>query len=95
LPSVLLLDLKMPRMGGFEVLEWCKAQPHLNKMLIVVLSGHHELPEVNRAYALGAHSFLVKPSSREEIANLVKKFTGYWELGAPPLPRTPSSHNEI
>jgi CheY-like chemotaxis protein len=79
LPSVLLLDLKMPKRNGFEVLEWCKAQPHLKNMLVVVLSGYQELESVNRAYALGAHSFLVKPCNVEDIANLMKTYKGYWE----------------
>src|SRR5579883_2465504 len=54
LPAVLLLDLKMPKLDGFSVLEWCKAQPFLKDMLVVVLTGHREINAVNRAYSLGA-----------------------------------------
>jgi CheY-like chemotaxis protein len=78
LPAVLLLDLKMPKRNGFEVLEWCKTQPELKNMLVVVLSGYQDLDSVNRAYALGAHSFLVKPCNVEDISNLMRSFKGYW-----------------
>src|SRR5580698_8628051 len=63
LPAVLLLDLKLPNKTGFEVLEWCRTQPHLKDLFIVVLSGHYELREVNQAYQLGARSFLTKPAN--------------------------------
>ena len=72
LPAVLLLDLKLPNKTGFEVLEWCRTQPHLKDLFIVVLSGHFELREVNQAYQLGARSFLTKPANREDILNAIK-----------------------
>ena len=78
IPSVLLLDLKMHKKSGFEVLEWLKGQPQLDGMLVVALSAGHELSELNRAYALGAHSFLVSPYYQEDVANLVAGFKGYW-----------------
>ena len=77
-PDVLLLDLKMHKKSGFEVLEWLKGQPQLDGMLVVALSAGHELSELNRAYSLGAHSFLVSPYEREDVANLVTAFKGYW-----------------
>ena len=83
LPGVLLLDLKMPRVDGFAVLEWCKRQPHLKELLIVVLSGHGEMRKVNSAYALGAHSFLTKPCNPLDVLNLTKNFTGYWDVQPP------------
>ena len=61
LPRVLLLDLKMPLKGGFEVLEWLRLQPGLRRLLVVIFTSS-ELPEdVNRAFDLGANSYLVKP----------------------------------
>src|SRR5438128_2710095 len=74
IPGILFLDLKMPGKGGFEVLEWLKHQPEWKDLLIVVVSGYDELREIKRAYALGAHTFLVKPCKQEDIANLVKSF---------------------
>src|ERR1043166_8865305 len=61
LPKVLLLDLKMPVLSGFEVLEWLRLQPSLRRLLVVVFSSS-DLPEdVNRAFELGANSYVVKP----------------------------------
>jgi len=82
LPGVLLLDLKMPRRNGLEVLEWCKNQPHLKDLLIIMLSGHHDIKDVNRAYELGASTFLSKPISEQDIVNLTTTFTGYWGLSS-------------
>jgi CheY-like chemotaxis protein len=72
LPGVLLLDLKLPNKTGFEVLEWCRTQPHLKDLFIVVLSGHYEVREVNQAYQLGAHTFLTKPANQGNILNAIK-----------------------
>ena len=62
LPDLLLLDLKMPRKNGFEVLEWIQAQPTLNHLRTVVLPTSDDLSEVSRAYQLGAASFITSPS---------------------------------
>ena len=77
LPCVLLLDLKLPVKNGFEVLEWCRTQPHLKDLFVVVLSGHYQLRDVNEARALGAHTFLTKPAGTDEITNAIK---GHIEL---------------
>lgn len=82
-PGVLLLDLVMPKLDGFQVMEWCRTQPHLRNMLIIVLSGRRELKAMTRAYALGAHSFLLKSPTVAEIMELTKAFPGYW--GSLPL----------
>jgi CheY-like chemotaxis protein len=78
-PSVLLLDLKMPRMGGFQVMEWLRTQEIFKNLLIIVLTGCHELREVQKAYSLGAHSFLIKPCNPDDIKNLVRWFAAHWE----------------
>ncbi len=81
LPGVLLLDLKLPVKNGFEVLEWCRTQPHLKDLFIVVLSGHYELRYVNEAYSLGAHRFFTKPAKKEDITNAIK---GHLQLAEQP-----------
>jgi CheY-like chemotaxis protein len=78
LPDVLLLDLKMPKVDGFGVLEWLKSQSNL-KPLIVVLSQFGQNKEITRAYSMGAHTFLSKPLRHEDVVNLTKHFQGYWE----------------
>jgi len=86
LPSVLLLDLKMPRLGGFEVLEWLRFSMPAKDILIIILSGHGELGDIKRGYELGARSFLIKPCHAEDIRNLVRAYSTYWELEGAPKP---------
>jgi CheY-like chemotaxis protein len=89
-PAILLLDLNMPGVDGFDVLEWCKTQPGLENLLIVVLSGHHGVREVNQAYALGADSFLFKPCKEADLHILIRGFPEYW-IHQPPSGNTPST----
>ena len=80
LPSVLLLDLKMPRKNGFEVLEWIREQPHLTELRTIVLTTSEDVFEVNRAYKLGAASFLTKPLNFTEFKDTVVAVHNYWLL---------------
>jgi CheY-like chemotaxis protein len=78
LPFLVLLDLKMPGTDGFDVLQWARAQPDLKRLLIVVLTSSNLQTDVDRAYELGANSYLVKPVGFEETVNLVQRFEAYW-----------------
>jgi CheY-like chemotaxis protein len=82
LPSVLLLDLKMARVGGYEVLQWLQTHPEF-KPLIVIVTGIEETKEIQRAYLLGAHSFITKPCNPEDIHKMRKAFGHYWESFSP------------
>lgn len=84
LPGILMLDLRMPDISGFDVLEWCHAQQHLSDLFIVVLSGFHELRDLNRAYRLGAKTFLSKPVSAADISEVVRTYPGPWQVSARP-----------
>src|SRR5438105_160194 len=64
-PALILLDLTMPRLDGFEVLKWIRSQPQFVEMRVVVLAGTGSLAQVQRAYELGANSFMVKPLDLE------------------------------
>ena len=61
LPALVLLDLKLPRRSGLEVLRWIRSQPHLATMPVVVLTSSSEGEDIQKAYALGANSYLQKP----------------------------------
>ena len=78
LPTLLLLDLKMPRKDGFGVLEWIRQQPSLRRLRVVVLTSSEDIYDVNRAYDLGANSFLVKPVNMDEFVRLTEAIHGYW-----------------
>ncbi len=82
MPDVVLLDLKLPGISGFDVLEWVIWQSSLRKILIIVISGHSEIFQVKLAYALGAHLFLTKPINEEDVANLTKAFKEYWTISS-------------
>ncbi len=78
LPMLLLLDLKMPRKSGFEVLAWLRQQPHLRRLPVVVLTSSKDTPDIDRAYDLGANSYLVKPVAFEALIDMVKILGLYW-----------------
>ena len=77
-PTLMLLDLKMPRKNGFETLEWLRQQPVLKRTVAVVLSSSNERADINRAYDLGANSYLVKPGDFQALVHLVTSLTSYW-----------------
>lgn len=78
LPFLLLLDLKLPRLSGHEVLKWLREQPLLKRLPVVVLTSSKQPADINRAYELGANSYLVKPVVFEEFATLMQQLQMYW-----------------
>lgn len=85
LPIVVLLDIKLPRMSGFEILEWIKSQPDLSSIPVVVLTSSKEGPDLNKAYRLGANSYLCKPVSFEALVEIIQAIDRYW-LSANEIP---------
>ena len=81
LPQLVLLDLNMPRLDGFEVLEWVRKQPGFNGLQVVIFSSSDEPRNINGAYDLGANWYLVKPHSMEELNALVGRFKKFWLEG--------------
>jgi len=77
-PTLMILDLKMPRKDGFETLEWLRQQPRLKRIVAVVLSSSSERADINRAYDLGANSYLVKPGDFQTLVDLVSSLANYW-----------------
>src|SRR5262249_39116010 len=78
LPKLILLDLKMPGLDGFEVLKWIRSQPGLKGLIVVVLTSSDHIRDVNEAYSLGANSFMVKPMDFENIVELSRLLRDYW-----------------
>lgn len=77
-PSLLLLDLKIPIKSGHEVLEWLRQQPHLKRLPVVILTSSKEMSDINRAYDLGANSYLVKPVGFDNLLETIKTLHHYW-----------------
>ena len=82
LPQLVLLDLNMPRLNGFDVLEWVREQPGFRNLQVVIFSSSDEAKDINRAYGLGANWYLVKPHSMDELTALVGRFKKFWLEGA-------------
>ena len=78
LPAVMLLDLKLPRRSGLEVLQWVRAHSSLRRLPIVVLTSSNQSRDVNQAYDLGANSYLVKPVEFDDLQDMLGKIDGYW-----------------
>jgi CheY-like chemotaxis protein len=72
LPSIMLLDLHMPRKDGFEVLAWARAQEAFKSLSIIVLTASMRPEDVQRAYDLGASSYLVKPISLHALSDMIE-----------------------
>ena len=77
-PCLLLLDLKMPKKSGFDVLDFIKRDPQLNWLVTIVLTSSRQGVDINHAYDLWANSFLVKPASVEELVEMLKSLHSYW-----------------
>jgi|SRR6185369_2017081 CheY-like chemotaxis protein len=78
LPAVILLDLKLTGVDGFDVLRWIRQQPALRAIRVVVLTSSNAIRDVNLAYQLGANSFLVKPVDFEDFVRVTQALQGYW-----------------
>jgi CheY-like chemotaxis protein len=77
-PVIVLLDLKLPRKSGHEVLQWLRGQEGLRRTPVVVLTSSRESEDLDRAYDLGANSYLVKPVSADALCEMVQGLQLYW-----------------
>lgn len=78
-PSLVLLDLKMPRMNGFEVLEWKRNQPELDALPVVIWSSSDLAADRERAHRLGATSYFVKPMEAEGFIEIIEHLKWFYE----------------
>jgi len=79
-PKVILLDLKLPKVDGLEVLKRLKSDPHTRKIPVVVLTSSKEQNDVVESYALGTNSYIVKPVSLDQFVAAVQNLGVYWLL---------------
>ncbi len=79
-PVVILLDLKMPRVNGLEVLEALKQHPRYKAIPVVVLTTSSESSDVERAYQLGTNSYIVKPVDFEKFMDIARQIDLYWRV---------------
>jgi CheY-like chemotaxis protein len=79
LPNAIVLDIKLPRRSGLEVLQWIRTRKDDLRLLpVVMLTSSRHTVDINRAYDLGANSYLAKPETTEELVALVTLLKKYW-----------------
>lgn len=78
LPVLILLDLKLPRKSGAEVLAWLRQQPALKRLPVVVLTSSKEYADINHIYDLGGNAYMVKPVAFDNLVEIVKGLNLHW-----------------
>jgi len=78
LPILILLDLKLPRMSGLELLQWMRPRRHLRRLPVVILTSERDPTYMEAAYDLGANSYLIKSPKEEDVLGLVELIQKYW-----------------
>ena len=80
LPRLIVMDIKMPRMTGFDVLQALKRDGPLRRIPVVIVSSSNRVEDINRAYELGANAYMVKPMDFRAVEHLFESITHYWGL---------------
>jgi len=88
LPVVVLLDIKMPRLNGLEVLRIIKADPQLKRLPVIMLTSSREEPDLVQAYELGVNAYVVKPVDFHQFSAAVEQIGAFWAIlnELPPIP---------
>ena len=80
LPKLIVMDIKMPGLTGFEVLEWIKHDALLRRIPVIIVSSSESPEDINRAYELGANAYMIKPVDYRQVEHLFESITHYWGL---------------
>ena len=102
LPALLLLDIKLPRKDGFEVLDWIRHHENLAPLRVIMLTGSARSEDVNRAYRMGANSYLSKPVNASSFVDILKTLGAHWfqhsmvpDLGTSPRARAEATPGRL
>ena len=95
LPDLVLLDLKMPKMDGFELLEWIRSHPVFNAFRVVVITASEDICDIKKARKMGADSFLVKPFEFRNYSSMLRTLGSFWmKHGPAPSLQRPPKHEQ-
>jgi CheY-like chemotaxis protein len=87
LPRLVLLDLKLPKISGTQVLKAIRAHPHTRSLVVVIMTSSQEDKDLNTCYDLGANSYIVKPLDFQQFIEVASQVGLYWMLlNKPPVP---------
>ena len=78
MPSLVLLDLKLPKLCGLDVLKWIREQPAIYTLQVVVLSSSNQPQDIHSAYSRGANAYLVKPPNTGELVGMAASLKDFW-----------------
>lgn len=78
LPYLILLDLKMPHTNGLDILEWLQQEPQFKSTVVVILTSSEDRGDIDKAYALGANGYLVKPADAAKLTALAQSIKDFW-----------------
>jgi DNA-binding response OmpR family regulator len=91
-PAVMLLDLKLPKVDGLEVLKQMKSDDKLKMVPVVVLTSSHEEKDMVTSYSLGVNAYVVKPVDFHEFVNAIKELGVFWAVINEPPPGSVKKH---
>jgi CheY-like chemotaxis protein len=77
-PACVLTDLRLPTKSGLEVLAWIRSQPNLKRLPVIVFTSSVSPDDINKAYDLGANSYLIKPSDLDTLVEFARLIAQYW-----------------
>jgi CheY-like chemotaxis protein len=84
-PALVILDLKMPRVTGFQVIEWMRQHADTRLIPIIILSSSALPADINRAYELGANAYMVKPANHQSLERLLQTIGEFWLAAEAPV----------
>lgn len=85
-PHIIYMDLKMPRVNGFQLLRWIKNHKECSVVPLIVFTASSQDADIKEAYHLGANAYLVKPTNLNELIEMIRRSVQFWGVSQKPIP---------